>query len=305
MREATGTARLPAASASAERRKGSVILSGPPGAVPRLEWGAGGRRWEGEAGMRRGRKAAGRPLLIGALALAVVGGTLGLYWFQPWKLWQDETVDEALPGAVTTASPPGAVTTSPPPAAAPAPSPTRDAGPRTVAGGELVSHEHSTSGTAQLVRLTDGSHVVRLENLDTSNGPDVHVWLTDAPVKEEGRLAPLRRRGVRRSRQVEGQQGQPELRRARRRRSLPLHQRQRLVRPLQRLLRRGGTRPGLMLSPKDLVRAVAGRAAARRCRTTRDAWVVMSAIRPRQASNSVQRSAGRGGARHESEPGER
>ncbi|MGQ4428799.1 DM13 domain-containing protein, partial [Streptomyces violaceoruber] len=81
-------------------------------------------------------------------------------------------------------SPPGAVTTSPPPAAAPAPSPTRDAGPRTVAGGELVSHEHSTSGTAQLVRLTDGSHVVRLENLDTSNGPDVHVWLTDAPVKE-------------------------------------------------------------------------------------------------------------------------
>ncbi|MFC9049761.1 DM13 domain-containing protein [Streptomyces anthocyanicus] len=134
--------------------------------------------------MRRGRKAAGRPLLIGALALAVVGGTLGLYWFQPWKLWQDETVDEALPGAVTTAHPPGAVTTSPPPAAAPAPSPTRDAGPRTVAGGELVSHEHSTSGTAQLVRLTDGSHVVRLENLDTSNGPDVHVWLTDAPVKE-------------------------------------------------------------------------------------------------------------------------
>lgn len=134
--------------------------------------------------MRRGRKAAGRPLLIGALALAVVGGTLGLYWFQPWKLWQDETVDEALPGAVTTAHPPGAVTTSPPPAAAPAPSSTRDAGPRTVAGGELVSHEHSTSGTAQLVRLTDGSHVVRLENLDTSNGPDVHVWLTDAPVKE-------------------------------------------------------------------------------------------------------------------------
>ncbi len=53
-----------------------------------------------------------------------------------------------------------------------------------MAGGELVSHEHSTSGTAQLVRLTDGSHVVRLENLDTSNGPDVHVWLTDAPVKE-------------------------------------------------------------------------------------------------------------------------
>jgi hypothetical protein len=115
-------------------------------------------------------------LVIGVVVLSVVGAGFGLYWFQPWKLWQDETVDEALPGVVAT---------SPPPAAAPAAeSPTPDAGPRTVAGGELISHEHATSGTAELVRLADGSHVVRLENLDTSNGPDLHVWLTDAPVKE-------------------------------------------------------------------------------------------------------------------------
>ncbi|MGW3944363.1 DM13 domain-containing protein, partial [Streptomyces phaeochromogenes] len=46
-----------------------------------------------------------------------------------------------------------------------------------------ISHEHTTSGTVKLVRLTDGSHVVRLESLDTSNGPDLRVWLTDAPVK--------------------------------------------------------------------------------------------------------------------------
>ncbi|AQS66692.1 DM13 domain-containing protein [Streptomyces pactum] len=125
--------------------------------------------------MVRGRSGAGRPWVIGVLVLALAGAGLGLYWFQPWKLWQDETVDEALPGVVAT---------SPPPAAGPAPSPTRDAGPRTLAGGELISHEHATSGTAELVRLADGSHVVRLENLDTSNGPDLHVWLTDAPVKE-------------------------------------------------------------------------------------------------------------------------
>lgn len=36
----------------------------------------------------------------------------------------------------------------------------------------------------KLLRLDDGSHVVRLENLGTSNGPDLRVWLTDAPVKE-------------------------------------------------------------------------------------------------------------------------
>lgn len=56
--------------------------------------------------------------------------------------------------------------------------------PQTLASGELISHEHATSGTVKLVRLADGSHVVRLENLDTSNGPDLRVWLTDAPVKE-------------------------------------------------------------------------------------------------------------------------
>ncbi|MFI1510709.1 DM13 domain-containing protein, partial [Streptomyces sp. NPDC020597] len=32
--------------------------------------------------------------------------------------------------------------------------------------------------------LQQSPHIVRLENLDTSNGPDLHVWLTDAPVKK-------------------------------------------------------------------------------------------------------------------------
>ncbi|MEW2265494.1 DM13 domain-containing protein [Streptomyces sp. NPDC047853] len=125
--------------------------------------------------MTRGRRAAGRALVVGVLASAVAGAAFGLYWFQPWKLWQDETVDEALPGAVAAA---------PPSAAAPVPSPDRGAGPRTLAGGDLVSHEHTTSGTAELVRLADGSHVIRLADLDTSSGPDLRVWLTDAPVKE-------------------------------------------------------------------------------------------------------------------------
>ncbi|GAA2767090.1 hypothetical protein GCM10010103_61310 [Streptomyces paradoxus] len=42
----------------------------------------------------------------------------------------------------------------------------------------------SGRGKAKLVQLADGSHVVRLENLDTGNGPDPRMWLTDAPVKE-------------------------------------------------------------------------------------------------------------------------
>ncbi len=58
------------------------------------------------------------------------------------------------------------------------------AAPVTVARGTLISHEHSTTGAAELIRLPDGSHTLRLANLDTSNGPDLRVWLTDAPVKE-------------------------------------------------------------------------------------------------------------------------
>ncbi|MFJ7071535.1 DM13 domain-containing protein [Streptomyces sp. NPDC098781] len=134
--------------------------------------------------MGRVRKALGRPLGIGVLVLIVAAGGFGLYWFQPWKLWQDRTVEEALPVAAGTPSP-GAETakgTEGAEGASGTPSPAP--GPKTLAAGELISHEHATSGTVKLVRLADGSHVVRLEKLDTSNGPDLRVWLTDAPVKE-------------------------------------------------------------------------------------------------------------------------
>ncbi|MBT3155269.1 DM13 domain-containing protein [Streptomyces sp. CHD11] len=128
--------------------------------------------------MGRVRSALFRPWTAGVLMAAVVAGAFGLYWFQPWKLWQDETVQEALPEVTAVASTPPAGSPSGT-AATPPP-----AGPVTLASGEMISHEHATSGTVRFVRLADGSHVVRLEGLDTSNGPDLHVWLTDAPVKE-------------------------------------------------------------------------------------------------------------------------
>ncbi|MFE7096143.1 DM13 domain-containing protein [Streptomyces erythrochromogenes] len=111
-------------------------------------------------------------VLIATAVVLVLG--IGSYWFQPWKLWRDDTVSEALPSAAAPQRPSGASGTP----AAPA------AGPQTLARGTLISHEHTTTGTAQLIRLADGSRTLRLENLDTSNGPDLRVWLTDAPVKE-------------------------------------------------------------------------------------------------------------------------
>ncbi|MFF5447987.1 DM13 domain-containing protein [Streptomyces sp. NPDC012888] len=112
------------------------------------------------------------PLVLGAVVVAVVLAAAGVYWFQPWKLWTDERVSESLPSA------PAAAPTAGAGGAAGA------AGPRTVAQGGLISHEHTTTGTARIVELPDGSRTLRLEGLDTSNGPDLRVWLTDAPVKE-------------------------------------------------------------------------------------------------------------------------
>lgn len=123
---------------------------------------------------RRGRGG----LVVGVVVAATLALCAGLYWFQPWKLWQDSTVREALPAAPSS-----------PARSGPAPAPARTdsrapAGPTTVAQGTLISHEHATTGTVKVIRLPDGSHTLRLENLDTSNGPDLRVWLTDAPVKE-------------------------------------------------------------------------------------------------------------------------
>ncbi|MBT2459587.1 DM13 domain-containing protein [Streptomyces sp. ISL-86] len=120
-------------------------------------------------------------LIAGALITAVVVLGVGLYLFQPWKLWQNETVREALPTGPA-APPPGSSPTAVPTnsAAVPPASP----GPETLLQGTLISHEHTTTGRAKLIRLADGTRTLRLENLDTSNGPDLRVWLTDAPVRE-------------------------------------------------------------------------------------------------------------------------
>ncbi|WP_236245818.1 DM13 domain-containing protein [Streptomyces sp. CC210A] len=132
------------------------------------------------------RKLVTRPVVMGVAVVALVALGFGLYWFQPWKLATDETVDEALPGAVVTApAEPGApaAPSAEPSAQAPA-SPSPEAGPQTLATGTFITHEHGTTGTVSVLRLPDGSQVLRLEDLDTSNGPDLHVWVTDAPVIE-------------------------------------------------------------------------------------------------------------------------
>jgi hypothetical protein len=117
--------------------------------------------------------------VIVLVLLAVLAG-YGLFWYEPWTSVTDSTANDALTRNVAPNS--------------------REAeeGDRThtIAGqpyleltGTFVSHQHRTTGTARLVRLPgsgrgDSGIKLELTGFDTTNGPDLRVWLSDQPVKE-------------------------------------------------------------------------------------------------------------------------
>ena len=118
--------------------------------------------------------------LLRLLALATLAGvvlTAALVWFEPWRLVTDSSVDEAVP--TSTPRPPGTGSATPDPAGTTASA----AAPEdlVLARGDFESAEHDTSGRAVLLALADGRRFVRLEGLNTSDGPDLHLWLTDQP----------------------------------------------------------------------------------------------------------------------------
>lgn len=131
-------------------------------------------------------------LVQAGLALGCALLVVALAAFEPWKLWVDKTVVEALPvvpaAQVVDATPTPSATVPPPRATEPTrvPEPTPSATPAFIelSRGTLISHEHGTTGTVRVLQLADGSRVLRLENLDTSSGPDLKVVLSDAPVIE-------------------------------------------------------------------------------------------------------------------------
>jgi hypothetical protein len=124
--------------------------------------------------MRRGLVAAG-------VFVTVLGIAFALYWFQPWKLWTDHRVADALPAIATepVPVPPAGDTSSTPP-------PRMPGGPVLLARGSFISHEHSTHGTVSVVREPNGRRVLAIADLRTSEGPVVKVWLTDRTVTKDG-----------------------------------------------------------------------------------------------------------------------
>lgn len=109
------------------------------------------------------RRIARSPITWALAAVAAVALVFGVVYLEPWRLFTNTTVEEAAP-TVTGPTTPGVPQI------------------KTLSTGTLISHEHETSGTAQVIQLSDGQRVLRLENLDTSDGPDLHVWLSDGAV---------------------------------------------------------------------------------------------------------------------------
>jgi len=116
------------------------------------------------------------PWLVAVVAAGVAAFTaFVIVYFAPQDLFLDTSVNEPIPTASIgqIASPVGAPNTSSEP-------PARQDGPSVLARGAFRSGEHDTTGTALLIALSDGRVYVRIEGLDTSNGPDVRIWLSAA-----------------------------------------------------------------------------------------------------------------------------
>ena len=115
-------------------------------------------------------------MLLGGLAVAVVAAGVAVAWFQPQKLFIDQRVDEALPGQLAPSEGP-ATTAGKDTATTPAPS----GGPVTLATGRFRSIGHTTSGRVAVLDVGGGRRYLRLDELATSNGPDLFVYLSAAP----------------------------------------------------------------------------------------------------------------------------
>ena len=95
------------------------------------------------------------------LAAAVAGGVLW-YLFRPELLFVNAKVNDVFPVAAAEQS--SAKTTE----------------PLLLSQGDFHSVAHESRGAATIYQLSDAKRVLRFTNFETSNGPDVHVYLVAA-----------------------------------------------------------------------------------------------------------------------------
>jgi Electron transfer DM13 len=97
-----------------------------------------------------------RNVLIAAGIVVII---IAWYLFRPEKLFINKSVNEGLPSATAEKSD----------------------SPRALTEGIFHSVAHDTKGTATIFELPGGERVLRLTDFETSNGPDVHIYLGKAP----------------------------------------------------------------------------------------------------------------------------
>lgn len=99
-----------------------------------------------------------RQIVIG---IAIVALAIGWYAFRPELLFVNKQVNEQFPASTQVVT-----------------------GPLSLAKGNFKSLAHETKGLATIYKLADGKQTLRLTEFETSNGPDVHVYLTGAEVEK-------------------------------------------------------------------------------------------------------------------------
>jgi hypothetical protein len=106
-----------------------------------------------------------RNLIIGVASVALA---IAWYAFRPELLFVNKTVDEELPVAQA-----GSISMA------------KGSEPTVLAKGDFRGLAHETKGEATVHQLADGNRVLRLTGFETSNGPDVHVYLVAAEVAKD------------------------------------------------------------------------------------------------------------------------
>ena len=89
---------------------------------------------------------------------------IGWYAFRPELLFVNKTVNEEFPGGAAMAS--------------------IEKGPMAVTKGNFKGLAHETKGLASIYQLAGGKRTLRLTEFETSNGLDVHVYLTATEVEK-------------------------------------------------------------------------------------------------------------------------
>ncbi len=114
-----------------------------------------------------------RTLVLVAVAVVAAAG----WWlFRPERLWLNQTVNEQFPTADAQAS----RSTSGEDDASGAAVAAEAAAPTPLASGRFHGVAHEGKGVATVYRLPDGQRILRFTEFETSNGPDVRVYMVAA-----------------------------------------------------------------------------------------------------------------------------